>query len=408
MRAAIDTPDGEVVLEDGLLDGHRAALEEGDSPPPARLAYAAAHVCYDGAYAGLAHSLDAPGDQAEIAAHVDWEATAAVRRHLDANGLGVAEAMDTAQRFDVGWGVAERLIRETGALELDNGFVAGAGYDHLDGVADADALAEGVVHQARAVQAAGGDAVLLPMPWLTETGADEDTYVDVYAAIVDALEGPLWIHWLGEAFLPSIAGYFPGESFARVMAHDPGKVRGAKLSLLDADLEVQVRRELLPAGQLVLTGDDFHFEGLIRGASPWVPGGAIAEAAGTVAVGARQVPCGDFSHALLGAFDAVAEPAGLALRALARGDAARYHALMEPCEKLARWVFRHPTRHYKVGLAFLAHLAGRQPNALLANREDRAHDVRYFMLCARLASAAGCVPDAEAASGRIEAWLARA
>jgi hypothetical protein len=405
MRVALDTPDGQVVLDDEVLAPHRDALADGPDPAPARLAYAAAHVCYLDSYAQLGHSLEATGDPAAIAAHVDWPATADVRRHLDANGFGVAEAMDTAQRFEVGWEVAEQLIRATAELELEHGFVAGAGYDQVKVVPDSDALVEAVVSQARTIQRAGGDVVLLPMAWLTERGASEDAYVSVYVAIADALDGPLWVHWLGEAFSPALRGYFPGDSFARVMAHDPEKIRGAKLSLLDADVEVRIRRELLARGQLVLTGDDFHFEGLIRGASPWAAGGAITAPVGTARVGLREVPVGDFSHALLGILDAVAEPAGLALRALGRDDAARYHALMAPCEKLSRWVFRHPTRHYKAGLAFLSYLAGRQPNALLANREDLAHDRRYFLRCARLASEAGCVPDAEEAARRLEAWV---
>ena len=56
-------------------------------PPRSRVAFAAAHVVAD----PLAY---APGGPAVL----DWEATLAFRRHLWAHGLGVAEAMDTAQR----------------------------------------------------------------------------------------------------------------------------------------------------------------------------------------------------------------------------------------------------------------------------------------------------------------------
>ena len=63
-------------------------LAPGKAPLTSRTVFSAAHVVAD-PYADI--SPDAP-------AAVDWDATLAFRRHLWSHGLGVAEAMDTAQR----------------------------------------------------------------------------------------------------------------------------------------------------------------------------------------------------------------------------------------------------------------------------------------------------------------------
>jgi len=212
----------------------------------ARLCFAATHVALLPSYRQLGHSLQRPGSGAEIAAHIDWTTTAAFRQWLDHHGFGTAEAMDTAQRFFLGWDAARTLIEQTGRLSLRHGFVAGAGTDHLAAVRGPNDLVDAVVAQASFIQRCGGIAMLLPMPWLSLNQQSERTYVDVYRAIVQQLDGPLFVHWLGPMFLPALNGYFPGSSFAQVMALDPGKVRGCKLSLLDDALELRVRRELLP------------------------------------------------------------------------------------------------------------------------------------------------------------------
>ncbi len=361
-----------------------------------RLAYAAAHVCLRDEYRGVAHSLEEPGDPAEIAAAIDWDATMALRTRLDSLGFGVAEAMDTAQRFSLGWESAERLIRECGALGLANGFCAGAGVDHLSEVSSKRDLIDGVAHQVGVIREAGGVAVILPMAWLPRNGANEDNYVEVYGEIVRQVEGPVFVHWLGEMFAPELAGYFPGESFDRVMALEPGKVRGAKLSLLDAGVEVQVRRGLLERDQVLLTGDDFHFARLILGGGDT----GIPPVERWTELAGHRVALGDFSHALLGILDAIAQPASGALDALAAGDPARYLERMEPCEELSRHLFAPRTQHYKAGLAFLAWLNGLQPNAMLVNHEERARDAAHYRRAFELAKAAGALRDVEAAEAR--------
>jgi len=393
-----------LLIDDGILASYREQL--GDAQPKStRLAYAATRIVLQDNYAGVAHSVERPGAAAEIAEAVDWDATSDLRRRLDTLGFGVAEAMDTAQRFEVGWQTAERLILNCGKLGLANGFVAGAGVDHLPVIESPADLVEGVVHQARVIQEAGGDVILLPLQWLAQSGCDAETYVAVYSQIIERLDGPLFVHWLGEMFQPQLAGYFPEDSFQRVMDSAPEKVRGAKLSLLDADREVRLRRVLLANDQVLLTGDDLHFAELILGGDAQ-GSSQVAPVERWVPVGTRTAALGDFSHALLGVLDAVAEPASLALSFLDRGDRETYLTLMRPCEDLGRCLFQAPTRHYKAGLAFLAWLNGLQPNPMLANHEERARDRDHYLRAAELACAAGALRDAGLAADRLEEFIA--
>ena len=333
--------------------------------------------------------MESPGSAQEIEHWIDWKATAGLRRHVDSLGFGVAEAMDTAQRFEIGWPSARRLIELCSSLELRNGFVAGAGSDQFDAIGSNAQLIDAVAEQAEFIGQQGGVPVLLPMPRLTATGASERDYVDVYGAIIDQLEEPLFLHWLGEMFHPAMRGYFPGNSLERILARHSDKVRGVKLSLLDEEYEVRLRRRIGMRGQIVLTGDDYHFGRLLEGQPP-ARGSRVR---GTFELKGRRVALGDFSHALLGAFDAVAEPAAAALRALGEGDVERYRELIGPAEELARFIFQPPTRHYKAGLAYHAWLRGLQDNPMLVNREDLARDEAYYRGVATLARRAGTLGD---------------
>lgn len=361
------------------------------------MAYAAPRVVMRPEYAEVAHTQDAPADVNELAAWIDWRRTHAIRERLTSLGFGIAEAMDTAQRSELGWASAEELMRETGATNPALPFIAGAGVDH---VASIDSLGDGidaVVRQARTIRAHGGEPILLSQGWIAERGLEADAYVDVYRAILDQLEGPVWIHWLGAMFAPALEGYFPEDSLNRVMALDREKVCGVKLSLLNATQEVRLRAELTAHDQVVMTGDDFHYSDLILGNEG---------PAHDVVRGGRSYPVGDFSHALLGAFDGVAEPASVALRWLAQGDRDRYSAVMRPTEDLARHVFGEPTRFYKAGLAFLAYLIGDQPDFQLMNHLERERDAAHYVTCARLASSAGVIRDAGLSADRLRAYLA--
>ena len=369
-----------------------------DAPTAFRLCYGALHVVMQPSYQALGHSLERPGSSIEIEQHMDWPATMQLRRTMDAFGIGIAEAMDTAQRFFLGWPSARRLIAATGELNLPNGFCAGAGTDQLPRInGDAD-LIDAVVEQCSFISSHGGIPVILPMPWLCANGASEQEFVDLYEAIIRQVRGPVFLHWLGPMFLSSLKGYFPGRSFERIMAIDPSTVRGCKLSLLDRSFEERVRRELLPRDQIVLTGDDFHFGQLMLGDDePLIR---------TTMIGNRRVALGNFSHALLGILDAIAAPTQAAIAALQQGDRAGFVDRMARCETLGQHVFQAPTQHYKAGLAFLAWLNGQQDNFLLVNREELHRDREHYLACAQLAQAAGCVHDESVFAARLAEFAA--
>ena len=395
MRVVCEVAGQSVVLDDGVLDGDLQALWRIGDSQAVRWVFAAAHIVMRASYADVAHDLDSVPAAGEISPHIDWEATGELRKRLDRLGFGIAEAMDTAQRFQIGWANARRLIEETGALDLPHGFIAGAGVDHLAKVDSEDGLVQGVAYQVRTIQEAGGLAILLPMLWLPQSGAQAEDYVRVYGRIIEACDGPLFVHWLGEMFLPALAGYFPGTSFSRVMALDPSKVRGAKLSLLDRDLEVRLRGELATRDQIMLTGDDFHFGALMDG--------PLAQRFAHVA--GQKVGLGDFSHGLLGIYDGIARPAQVALGFLATGDRDRYRKIMAPCERLGKHLFEAPTQHYKAGLAFLSWINGYQENPMLVQHEERARGVEHYLEAARLASLAGAIENAGLAAERLQAWV---
>ena len=395
----VNVPHGPPLRIDAhLLDPFRNELADLGPAEPVRLAYAAAHVVLRPEYSESPHASDAPADSREVLEAIDWDATAELRRRIAACGFGIAEAMDTAQRFAIGWPAAERLIRMCGELKLPQGFVGGAWVDHLDAIPDRAALIDGVCEQVRVIQQAGGIAIILPLRWLPQWKCDEDEYVEAYRAIIENSDGPLLVHWLGEMFAPDLRGYFPGDSFQRVMDLDPARVRGAKLSLLDEPLEVDIRRRLLANEQIILTGDDFNFAPLIAGSD------STTDLRFT-RIGDRRVALGDFSHALLGILDAIAEPAGLALQLLAHGRRERYDELMRPCQELSRIIFEAPTQHYKTGLAFLRWINGDQSNRMLINHEHNARSHEHLLRAARAAIPCGVFTDAGTAATRLTQWL---
>ena len=353
----------------------------------ARSAFAAAHVVYRHELPDAALASPAPDEVPDL---VDWEATLAFRRHLASHGFGIAEAMDTAQRFELGWPAAQRLIRECGQLALEHGFVAGAGVDHLEPREQREsALVDGVLEQAHVIHAAGGVPIVLPLFALPAQRADEESYVRVYGEIARGLPCEALVHWLGEAFAPALAGYFPGASFERVLRAHPDVWRGAKLSLLDAPFEVAKRRALLERDQAVWTGDDLSFGRLIRGGEPTEPVDEAPPPTKTVRFAGKELLLGDFSHALLGVFDAIAAPFGRALGHLARGEVAAYEERAARCEALGRHLFAPPTSSYKAGLAHLARLAGHQRDGRLLGGLERTRDAAHYALAEELARAAG-------------------
>lgn len=384
------------------LAPYRRLLDGQNPTSPVRSVFAAAHVVMQPTYRNVDHRLSCPGNAETIAGFIDWPTTMSLRRRLDKLGFGVAEAMDTAQRFYLGWTNAKRLIQECGRLNLTHGFIAGAGVDQLPKIQSTSQIIDAVVEQARYIHQQGGQVIILPLTWLSRNQLDEQTYVDVYQNIVDQLDQPICVHWLGEMFYAPVKGYFPGDSFSRIMAIGPDQIIGCKLSLLDDKLEHRIRQKLSLRRQIVWTGDDFHFGRLIFGGDPQSAPKQAPAVADETTFGGHQIPLGDFSHALLGVFDGAAAPAALALKLLAAGETDGYRQIMNRAETLGRWVFQTPTQHYKAGLAFISWLNGWQNNFMLVNHEENARDLEHYLKTAELAAQAGALTDIPMAVKRLE------
>jgi hypothetical protein len=325
---------------------------------------------------------------------VDWESTLAFRDFLWDYGFGVAEAMDTAQRgMGLSWAGARELIARSAARAAERGapIVCGAGTDQLPpGRHPLPDIVAAYEEQLEAVQTAGAGVVLMASRALAASARSARDYAAVYLSLLRQAERPVILHWLGPAFDPALAGYWGGPDFdtaaglvAGLAERADGRVAGVKLSVLDAGQEVALRRRL-PPGVRLYTGDDFHYDKLIRG-----------DAAG-------------HRDALLGAFAAVTAPAAAALRALDAGDLAGYDAAIGPTMPLSRTIFEEPTSWYKVGVAFLAWLNGLQPHfAMLAGLQRRRtpeHLIRVF----ELAAAAGALIEPGLAVERMTEYLSTA
>ena len=318
------------------------------------------------------------------------------REHLWAHGFGVAEAMDTAQRgMGLSWPQARELIARTAARAADSAgpgaLAAGAGTDQL---ADGEEHALGAIigayaEQVSFVQSAGAQVILMASRALAAAARGPRDYLEVYGELLKQADRPVILHWLGEAFDPSLRGYWGGgfdDAAATVLElidRSGGQVDGVKLSVLDAAQEVSLRRRL-PAGVRLYTGDDFNYASLIRGDAD-----------------------GSHSDALLGAFAAITAPAAAALAALDRGDLAGYDAAMELTVPLSRLIFEPPTYHYKAGVAFLAWLNGLQPQFMMLGGLERARSAGHLIRVYELAAAAGALTEPELAAERAGEMLAR-
>jgi hypothetical protein len=352
--------------------------------PFTRIAYAAAHVVAD------------PWSAREpwLEAAVDWDATIAFRRHLWSWGLGVAEAMDTAQRgMGMDWPSSLELIRRTldAAKGVPGAVVGcGAGTDQL--APEPDVGIAGVIaayeEQCAAVEKLGGRIVLMASRALAACAKSPDDYARVYDRVLAQAREPVIIHWLGEMFDPALAGYWGHADHGKAMdvcldviRSNAAKVDGIKISLLDQDKEIAMRRRL-PRGVRMYTGDDFNFAELIEG-----------DADG-------------HSDALLGIFDAIAPAASGALSALAGGDRAGYHDILAPTVPLSRHIFRAPTRFYKTGVVFLAWLNGHQEHFVMVGGQESARSLLHLAELFRLADQAGLLVDPALACRRMRQVLA--
>jgi hypothetical protein len=369
---------------DGTLVEHIPARPREWPRPPApiscRIAYAAAHVAAD------PWGDNSPGSPAAV----DWDATLAFRRHLWSYGLGVAEAMDTAQRgMGLDWAATQELIRRSAKEARATGgrIAAGAGTDHLAEVSTVDDVVRGYLEQVAVVEDAGARVILMASRHLAALARGPEDYARVYGRVLPQLSQPAILHWLGPMFDPALQGYWGSADleaatrvFVDIVTDNASHVDGVKVSLLDAGHEARLRA-LLPPGVRVYTGDDFHYPDLISGD-------------GTA-----------FSDALLGVFAAIAPIASAALQALDAGDLAGYQGLLVPTVPLARHVFGPPTQYYKTGIAFLAWLSGHQPGFTMIGGLQSGRSVVHLSQTYRLADELGLFPDPERAAHRMRDFL---
>ena len=348
-----------------------------------RTAYAAAHVVADPlAENGLG-----------IPAAIDWEATLRFREHLWSLGFGVAEAMDTAQRgMGLDWTAAKELIRRS-CLAASSGkhqIVCGAGTDQLSNARSLSDVAAAYEEQCDWIEQWNGQVVIMASRSLAAVARSFDDYQQVYSGIVGSCKDRVILHWLGPMFDPALTGYWGStdldiatENFLILLNAFASKVAGVKISLLDKDREVGIRRRLPPEITL-FTGDDFSYPELILG-----------DEAG-------------FSHALLGIFDAIGPVASAAFGALDRGDRDGFLQILNPTVRLARHIFQEPTYHYKTGLVFLAYLNGLQTHFRMVGGLESARSVAHMSRLFILADQAGLLLDQETAVERMQRFLALA
>jgi len=345
---------------------------------------------------GAAHVVADPWSSKDpwVEAAIDWDATIAYRRHLWSWGLGLAESMDTAQRgMGLDWGNSLELVRRT--LDAAKDFpgipiASGAGTDHLPSGAN-PTIAQVIAayeEQCSAIEKLGSRIILMASRALVTAAKSPDDYGAVYDRILSQVKEPVIIHWLGEMFDPALEGYWGHRDHLRamdvcldVLERNAAKVDGIKVSLLDKDKEIAMRRRL-PKGVRMYTGDDFNFAELIEGDEH------------------------GYSDALLGIFDSIAPAASAALSALAANDRASYHEILAPTVPLSRHMFAAPTRFYKTGVVFMAWLNGHQDHFVMVGGQQSARNALHFAELFRLADAAGLLPDPELACARMRQLLA--
>ncbi len=372
----------------GTIESYRLQGTPLDVRTPARpfnrIAYSAAHVVANPLRAG---ELNAPPA-------IDWERTLDYRRYLIKQGLGIAEAMDTAQRgMGLTWNSALELITRTmeGTRDIPGASIAsGCGTDHVSpgSITNCDQVIRAYAEQLEAVQRVGGRVILMASRALARVARSTDDYRRVYREVLAMCNEPVILHWLGEMFDPELAGYWGESSYERaaqvcldVIGDSVDHVDGIKISLLDDAKEISFRRQLPPKVKMY-TGDDFNYPSLIAGDER------------------------GFSHALLGIFDAIAPAASQALAALANDDLHTFHTLLAPTVPLSRHIFRAPTQYYKTGVVFLAYLNGFQDHFFMLGGHHGMRPPAYLAEVFRLADQAGLLRNPDDAIGRVRKVMA--
>jgi hypothetical protein len=355
-----------------------------------RIAYSAAHVVSD-PLAKLDPWLECA---------VDWDATINYRRHLWSLGLGVAEAMDTAQRgTGLDWPTSLELIRRTldAAQDVPGSLVAsGCGTDQLvlEDVTTVDEVIAAYEEQLEAIEKLGGKLIIMASRALARVAKSPADYERVYDRILSQVKQPVVLHWLGDMFDPALLGYWGSADVAQAMSTALGiiqshshKVDGIKISLLDKDKEIAMRRRLPPSVRMY-TGDDFNYAELIAG-----------DGFGPNIVNGQ-------SDALLGIFDAIAPAASAALTALAEGKLDTFHAILGPTVPLSRHIFMAPTRYYKTGVVFMAWLNDHQSHFSMIGGQQSTRSAQHLAELFRLADEANLLEHPELAVHRMKNLMA--
>jgi hypothetical protein len=349
-----------------------------------RVVYAATHVVTD----------PLADNDPWLDAAIDWDKTIAFREYLWDLGLGVAEAMDTAQRgMGLDWSGAKELIRrslEAAKARPGVKIASGVGTDHLDANADVsiDDIIRAYEEQIEAIEAMGGQLIVMASRALARVAKSPDDYARVYSRILSQVRQPVIIHWLGEMFDPALAGYWGNadhmaamDTCLGIMRDHAAKIDGVKVSLLSKEKEISMRRRL-PEGVRMYTGDDFNYAELIAGDEE------------------------GYSDALLGIFDAIAPAASAGLAKLADGDLQGFHGILEPTVPLSRHIFKAPTRFYKTGVVFLAWLNGLQDHFLMIGGQESARSLLHLAELFRLADKARVLHDPDMAAARMTKLMA--
>jgi hypothetical protein len=364
--------------------------------PQSRTMYAAAHVV------PRVTGENVPGSPADI----DWDATLDIRRRIYGMGLGVADAMDTAQRNQgIDFAATEELIQRSAevARECDGALVVGVNTDHLDERSvSLSQVVDAYKMQLDVAEQAGAMPVLMASRHLAAAAQSAEDYRSVYREVLQAATGPVVLHWLGAAFDPALTGYF-GSADWRIAAatvldiirDDVDRISGIKMSLLDWESEVYVRHRL-PDGVRMFTGDDFNYARLIGGVDVYDR---------DFALGSHEDDRGH-SDALLGAFAAFPQAAAAAVQELDNSNPEGFRRILEPTEALSRQIFAAPTYYYKTGVAFMSWLNGLQPAFQMVGGMHAARSLPHLSRIVELANEAGVLVDPDLAAERWHAMLA--
>ncbi|WDF32591.1 dihydrodipicolinate synthase family protein [Arthrobacter agilis] len=358
------------------------AFSKPTAPLTSRTVYAAAHVV------PRTTADNVPGAPADL----DWDATLAFRHHLWSWGLGVADAMDTAQRnMGLDAAATRELITRSAAeaRSVGGALVVGVNTDHIeDRVISLEAVIDAYKHQLHLTEDAGASVVLMASRHLARAAQSAEDYERVYSEVLSAAGAPVILHWLGSAFDPELGSYFgssatdaASSTLLKIIANTPDRVAGVKMSLLDAAAERAVRAQLNEPARM-FTGDDFNYVSLMGGDSS------------------------GYSDALLGAFAALGPHASAAVQALDAGDTAAYQRILGPTEALSRQIFAAPTFYYKTGVAFLSWLNGHQPGVGMVGGLHATRGLPHLSEIVRLANDCGALEQPELARERWHALLA--